>query len=318
MNKLALLFLFLYLLSTGRPAHGTSCVYAEFRTTHVDLLYCENHGRWNFTELLRQKGLIRVLDHYVASTGLEEKLAPKRVKVTVYSSVFGAEVVYGFREDMSSFNIQVRGAVDPELLLRTVDYFATPDPRPFPAEGSDPYSRSDASILEEVESLLGGATASQDSARALSLNRRFVVMNLGELLVVYRAGELTYELSGVTLPEPVSDPIPIRVVDRYYLGDGQGISVYEGGKVVARTNWERQKSMPPYYSNVSGHGAFVDFYDGDRVALIYSNSTDTFHQISADDPRGWPRGRDAASCERFRANCIALAAKRIGFFASSE
>ena len=299
------------LFSASQPAHATSCTTAEFRTTHVDLTYCENHGRWKTKDLLYHKGLISLLGSYIEATGLDEKFGSRRVKVTIYSPAFGADFVFGVNRDASTLRIQGRGVLEPMLFLRTLHYFTVPGWQPFPGDRSGAYDGvSDDTILKEFNAILDATVGEIDRVPS----QRFVVMNLGHLQVVYDHGALSYELDGVTLAETVQDPIPIRIGDRFLLGSDRGILVYESNKLIAERVWHREDFLPPYFSWASDDGAFVDFYHDLGLALIYSYQTNTFHEIDLDESRGWPAGRVSALCEmKNRHVCIIKSLKRIGF-----
>ncbi len=325
------LIILILAISTSLPAQASSCVDTEFRTTRVDLLNCANRGAWNYRDLLYHKGITRLLDSYLAETGLDEALSPKRLRLAVYPE-FWATPVFAFDQNQDYYSIEWRGTLDPRLFLATLHYFTAADWLPFPGDQSMARSAAsrqqarkitDDAVLRELDEVLRNRIGEIDLSRVT--DRRFVVMNLGQLQIIFKNGTLFYELDGIRLKESVQDPIPTRIGIRYLLGSDRGISVYESEKLIAEIELKREILHTPFYPVASRDGNFVDFHSGDGFVgdglfLIYSFKTNTFHPIRRATPRGWPPGRDSSPCEdvKVRHICAANALTQIGFFVLSH
>lgn len=223
-------------LASPAPATVLGCEALDFPNLHFK--YRANHGRRSDTAILYYSGLMSFLNAYIETRQAEGALEKKPFEITFHDPMGDFGPAIDIDQDASTYHILSRRSGDLNLrqLVRIVDYFTLKSWQSFPqfepeeleTERWKAYDRASARFYRALDAEVGEPDLS------FFRHRRAVVLEEGEIQVVYDADRLRYVLEGDTLDLEPADPVPVRVGDRTILGTKGAILVFENGVEVAR------------------------------------------------------------------------------------
>jgi|CXWL01.1.fsa_nt_gi hypothetical protein len=221
-------------MSTASRASVFCPIY--FDEPHVSVMaYQAPHGAFVPMELLPIKGLASLLEQYIATQIERGERTPVRFEIfrlgtptwaadgSVPCLTRSAYVVSIQTRDMSLRN-----------LVRLVEYSGSPLWQPFCDDSGD-LRRTPGlvdQLEEQLDKLLNKVVGEPDLT--FFAGRQAEVYRVGELAVIYRDGQLVYELAGEELGLTPQGFLPVHFGSRYVLQDGGDVVVLEAAAEVAR------------------------------------------------------------------------------------
>jgi len=223
-------------LAAPAPATVLGCEEMDFANLHFT--YGANHYRRSDTVLLYYSGLMSFLDAYIERRQAGGALEKKPFEITYHDFMGDSGPIIEIDQDADAYRVLSRDEADLNLrqLVRIIDYFASESWQPFPqgdprepdSEYWEAYDRETAGFYKALETEVGEPDLS------FFRHGEAVVLEVGELQVVYEVDRLRYVLAGEALDLDPADPVPVRVGDRLILGTEGAILVFEDGVEVTR------------------------------------------------------------------------------------